>query len=313
MTYRHHIPERFEREIVLHAIRVLKTNLKQAPIMLAIDGPPGEGKTYQCETVLRRLGCEVFSLSANQFESENAGEPAKLVRKTYDSAVEYVQKSHDNFAALLIDDADVAFGNWGDLVQYTVNTQGVIGELMNIANTPVREEITRIPIFLTGNDLKKLYAPLRRTGRMNFFYWEPNPKEKATMLFYLFDFLGINECEELVSYVNSQCYNKNIPPAPISFYSALSSHVYDNELWDQYLNNKKYNFSGNLLSNIKHCEPRAVNTISLKLLADNMIGQIALSQLDYTHQRNSLSNDTELKELAKDIIEIMTILSQPNF
>ncbi len=312
MDYKYYIPERFEKEIVLHAIRVLKANLKQAPIMLAIDGPTGEGKTYQCETVLKRIGCKVFSLSASQFESKNAGEPAERIRKTYDSAIEYIQKSQENFAALLIDDADVAFGNWGDLVQYTVNTQGVIGELMNIANMPIQEGITRIPIFLTGNDLKKLYAPLRRTGRMDFFYWEPDLKEKATMIYYLFDFLSLAECEELVSYVNSQCQNRNLPLASISFYSAIASHMYDNELWSQYLQKKRSEFNGNLLTNIKYSESSKVNIEKLKSLSDIMIKQIALSQSDYTNQTNSATNIDELKKLADNIIKIIK-LSQSDF
>ena len=283
MDYKYYIPERFEKEIVLHAIRILRTNIKQAPIMLAIDGPTGEGKTYQCKAVLKKIGCEVFSLSASQFESKNAGEPAERIRETYNSAIEYMQKSHGNFAALLIDDADVAFGNWGDLVQYTVNTQGVIGELMNIANMPLQKDISRVPIYLTGNDLKKIYSPLRRTGRMDFFNWQPNLKEKVTMIYYLFDFLAIEECEELVSYVNTLCQNKNLAPASVSFYSTMASHIYDNELWLQYLQRKRNEFNGNLLSSIEYNDSFVTNIEELKKIADIMIEQIVLSQYDYTN------------------------------
>ncbi len=284
MDYKYYIPEKFEKEVVLHVLRTLRTNMKHAPIMLAIDGPAGEGKTYQCRTVLKRIGCKVYSLSASIFESENAGEPAERIRKTYNSAIEYMQESRENYAALLIDDADVAFGNWGSLVQYTVNTQGVIGELMNIANMPLQKDIARVPIFLTGNDLKKLYAPLRRAGRMDFFNWQPDLKEKATMIYYLFDCLSFDECEELVSYVNAQCKKRKLPLAPVSFYSAISSHIYDDELWIQYLRNKRNEFGGKLLSNIKLKEFSGVNINKLKELADTMIDQIVLSQTNYINQ-----------------------------
>ena len=36
------IPERFEKEIVLHAMRIICANIQDAPLILGIDGPPGE-------------------------------------------------------------------------------------------------------------------------------------------------------------------------------------------------------------------------------------------------------------------------------
>ena len=63
MNHSYYIPERFEKEIVLHALRVYTKNIEHSPIMLAIDGPTGEGKTYQCRLVLEKIGCKVFSLS----------------------------------------------------------------------------------------------------------------------------------------------------------------------------------------------------------------------------------------------------------
>lgn len=294
-----YIPERFEREIVLHAIKIVKLNNRHAPIMLAIDGPTGEGKTYQCKEVLERLGFRIFSLSASQFESKEAGEPAQRIRRVYDSAVNYVKESQSHMAALLIDDADVAFGNWGDLVQYTVNTQGVIGELMDLANIPQEEDTIRIPIYLTGNDLKKIYAPLRRAGRMDFFFWRPNFREKVLMIYYLYDFLDYNECEELVLYVEKLCQQKNMAPAPISFYSAISSHMYDNELWGKYLQNKQSILVGNLLSNI---DPTTITQISIERimeLVSTMLNQIALSRHDYTSkERLKNINSTKKKRIS---------------
>lgn len=284
MNHKYYIPERFEKEIVLHALRVYNKNFLHAPIMLAIDGPTGEGKTYQCSLVLERIGCKVFPLSAGQFESKDAGAPAQLVRSTYNSAVDYMKESPENLAAMLIDDADVAFGNWGDLVQYTVNTQGVIGELMNIANSPLSMDSIRVPIYLTGNDLKRIYAPLRRTGRMDFFFWQPTISEKALMLFYLLDYLDLEKCEELVSYVERKCNENNLIPASVSFYSMMISHMYDNKLWNSYLYIKQNSFDKISLYKSISIVNLEIGIEELKALADNTINQIILSNNDYTGQ-----------------------------
>lgn len=150
-----YIPEQFEKEIVIHAVRVC-TGVQGAPLILGIDGLPGEGKTFQCRTVLERIGFQVFSMSADMFESDQAGEPAKRLRGIYEEAYRYTE-TKNRYSAIVIDDADVAFGSWGDLYQYTVNTQLITGELMSLADASG----VRIPIFMTGNDLSKLYGPLK--------------------------------------------------------------------------------------------------------------------------------------------------------
>lgn len=48
-------------------------------------------------------------------------------------------------------------------------------------------EACRVPIYVTANDLSKLYAPLVREGRMDKFYYEPTRDEVAGMLRGLFD------------------------------------------------------------------------------------------------------------------------------
>ena len=41
------------------------------------------------------------------------------------------------------------------------------------------DKVARVPIIVTANDLSVLYAPLLRDGRMDKFYWEPQPSELA--------------------------------------------------------------------------------------------------------------------------------------
>ena len=260
-----YIPDRFEREIVLHAARILKLSLPDAPAILAISGPPGYGKTMQCETILKRLGIRVFSLSASDFESKDAGEPAKQVEEKYQAARDYMAISSGNLAAILIDDADVAFGNWGSMVQYTVNTQQIIGVLMRIANRPTDPDAIRVPIFLTGNDFSKLYAPLRRDGRMDCFYWKPDPTEKVTMVYHTLPYLTFDECQKLVTYVDRLMRWNNLPPSNIAFYTALSAHIHDQQIWQEYRQHRDYNALCNPLDAV--CLP-AEPDVSLEELKD---------------------------------------------
>ena len=285
MNWKYYIPERFEKAIVLHALRNYNANIQHAPLMLAIDGPAGEGKTYQCELVLRKMGIEVFSLSSGQFESKDAGEPAKLIRDTYDRCIKYVKSSSNNYAAIIIDDADVAFGNWGNQVQYTVNTQNVIGELMNIANIPIvnsAEKSPRVPIYLTGNNLKRIYAPLRRSGRMDFFFWQPTISEKAHMIFYLFDCLKLEECYKLILYTEAICKKKNLDIMPMSFYSSVLSHMWDFDLWNAYTINKNTCFHNNYLPNVINLsEYTNISLDILKKQVDQILFQLQKSQINH--------------------------------
>lgn len=281
------IEERFEKEIVLHVLRVLYTD--NAPLILAISGPAGEGKTYQCKIVLERMGIKVFPLSAGQFENKEAGEPARLVKDTYEEAVKYMKKSSTNAAAILIDDADVALGDWGEKYQYTVNTQNVIGELMNLADAPAKnnKEDIRIPIFMTGNDLKRLYYPLRRSGRMNFFYWKPNQLEKANMIFYLFHTFSKPDCLDLVNYINKYCKESNIEEMPISFYSDLAAYKFDDDLWKQYCTIKETCLSGGIIDKIHiPIEESDLTLATLKSIAVKQIKEIKNSKINHNKEES---------------------------
>lgn len=280
------VPERFEKEIAVHILRILGAKIVDAPLILGIDGPPGQGKTYQCKLVLKRLGVKMFCISAGKFESREAGEPARLIRDTYELAGEYVKETNGNMSAIIIDDADVAFGNWGELYQYTVNTQNVIGELMGLADKHIendkKESFVRIPIFLTGNDLSKIYAPLKRDGRMNFYYWEPNEEEMIRIVYHIFDHLDDGECKELVQYINNICIQKHMSKASVSFYSDLASRQYDDIIWDQYTKLRREYFGDDIINNMEITDICNQLTLpKLKQIAVGKLNQIQLSNRSY--------------------------------
>lgn len=181
------IPARFRREVALHVIRnFLPQDGMQVPLLLGIHGPSGEGKTFQCERVLAEMSAKPFLIWGGQLESHKAGEPAELVRTTYLDAGRSIEKEDCKIAALIINDVDAALGDWGAMVQYTVNRQTVFGELMHLVDYPTSVEgrtTRRIPIIITGNDFTKLYGPLVRAGRMRAFEWVPTAEEKAVVCF----------------------------------------------------------------------------------------------------------------------------------
>ena len=149
------IPLNFQREVVLHTLKNTQDHLlvEGTPSILGIFGPPGEGKTVMCKQILEDMGANIQIMSVVEFESEDAGKPAERLRNKYNKANDHMLEAPNNISALVIDDADTAFGKWNGDVQYTVNTQIIIGELMQLANN---EKIRKVPIILTGNDFSKM-------------------------------------------------------------------------------------------------------------------------------------------------------------
>jgi ATPase family associated with various cellular activities (AAA) len=229
-----YIPERFSRVLELHVVKNLMTNITgRVPLLLGIHGASGDGKTYQCEQILAEIGVKAFLISGGQLESPDAGKPAQLVRDTYIEASDYLkpkpsdcmEKGKCRAAVMLINDIDTGLGNWGNMVQYTVNTQAVFGELMHLVDYPNLVEgkpTRRIPIIITGNDFTKLYEPLVRAGRMTAFEWKPTLEEKAKIVKGIFSEISSKQCEALVREFESQ---------PVAFFCHLRASLIDDELW----------------------------------------------------------------------------------
>jgi hypothetical protein len=234
------IPERFRREIILHIVKNFSpTNNSYVPLLCGIHGPSGEGKTFQCERVLQELGTRIFLISGGQLESDNAGEPARLIRTTYLNASKIIEQKESATAAIVINDIDTGLGDWGEMVQTTVNRQSVFGELMHLVDYPTSVEgrkTKRIPIIITGNDFTKLYEPLVRPGRMNSFIWRPTIEEKATIIASIFGYLTIHECIRLIEELDEEMnlVSKNRTPSlPVAAYTHLKATLLDEQLWVQ--------------------------------------------------------------------------------
>ena len=206
------IPERFITKVDAHMLGNI-LDIPHYPLILAIVGRPGMGKTYQLRNYLDSIDISIFSISAADLESDRAGEPAKLLQQKYIEAS--VSMSKGIPAVLLIDDIDTTLGEWENHTG-TVNHQDILAFLMHIADNPHFIEnvgsVNRVPIFFTGNNFDRLYKPLIREGRANRFDWEPTREEKISIVTSIF---SLESCEVAEMLVDSY------PSEKISFFSNL--------------------------------------------------------------------------------------------
>ncbi|PWZ29252.1 Ribulose bisphosphate carboxylase/oxygenase activase, chloroplastic [Zea mays] len=227
----YYIAPAFMDKLVVHIAKNFMPlpNIK-VPLILGIWGGKGQGKSFQCELVLAKMGINPIVMSAGELESGNAGEPAKLIRQRYREAADMIKKG--KMCVLFINDLDAGAGRMGGTTQYTVNNQMVNATLMNIADNPTnvqlpgmynKEENPRVPIIVTGNDFSTLYAPLIRDGRMDKFYWAPTREDRVGVCKGIFRSDGVPD-EDVVRLVDA------FPGQSIDFFGALRARVYDDEV-----------------------------------------------------------------------------------
>jgi SpoVK/Ycf46/Vps4 family AAA+-type ATPase len=206
------IPARFEHAIDQHLV-FNYAGVDSWPLVLGIFGPPGDGKSFQVRTHLHRRGVLAVSINAADLESDRAGAPGKLVLDMYENAGHRIDESTP--AALIVDDFDTTVGEWEHSTT-TVNHQQVLAQLMHLADSPTEaagKKLRRVPVLITGNDLSKVYPPLRRPGRLRTFPWLPSDAERQEIVAeILVDVLGPSDVEDLLT---------KLPEAPIAFYSDL--------------------------------------------------------------------------------------------
>lgn len=206
------IPERFMTMVAAHMLGNM-LDIENYPLILAIVGRPGMGKTYQLRNYLKAADVSVLSISAADLESDRAGEPAKLLQQKYINASSSMANGVP--AVLLIDDIDTTLGEWENHTG-TVNHHDILAFLMHIADNPHFIEnvgkVNRVPIFFTGNNFDRLYKPLVREGRANRFDWEPTREEKISIVTSILSLKSSKVAEMLVD---------AFPTEKISFFSNL--------------------------------------------------------------------------------------------
>ncbi len=216
MPERLYIPPRFSHAVDQHLVFNL-AGFDEWPLVLGVFGRPGDGKSFQIRAHLARRGVLPVSINAADLESDRAGTPGKLVLDTYINAGHRMDEGTP--AAVVVDDFDTTVGEWEHSTT-TVNHQQVLAQLMHLADSPTEapgRRLRRVPIVITGNDLSKVYPPLRRPGRMRPFLWLPTTEERRDIVSaILADVLAHEEVPILL---------EKLPDAPVAFFADLLVEV----------------------------------------------------------------------------------------
>jgi len=214
----------FQKTVEDHIFGNTLLEVTESPLILGIFGPSGEGKTFQVQTVCNSLGLNQFLISPGELESENAGHPGYLLRKQYLEAGDASPTGNSARGILIINDIDTVLGDWGSLVQYTVNRQVVYAQLMALCDFPLSVAGTtcnRVPIIVTGNDPSILYKPLTRPGRMRLYEWAPDAEQRAHAVAPLLPQLT---GPEVISLINE------FPERPVAFWADVSAALWEAQL-----------------------------------------------------------------------------------
>ena len=185
------VPDRFLAAIGMHLranFAAAAANLRPA-LMLAVQGPPGEGKTEMVNLCCAHLGCNVFHLSAAAMAGEHEGDARQVLLRTV-AAARRTALSNDRPAVLVIDDMDRGVASLTNRTGHTINSGLLVGALQGLANDMQSRgaavPTARVPVIMTANSFASLPSSLVRPGRTRFFTWTPTWQEKAEMVLPLF-------------------------------------------------------------------------------------------------------------------------------
>jgi hypothetical protein len=212
-----YVPKRFEDEVLVHAY-VAGAAESGVPLILGIQGPPGDGKSFQCRVVAKRRMLRMSSIHAAELAHKYEGEPVGLLRQAYVSLAAELS-AQDLAGFLIIDDFDMGVAGVKTGRTYTVNTQLLTSFLMSLCDDPLLKGQLRrpAPIIVTGNDLGCLYGPLRRQGRMAFFEWEPTRDERSEIVSRVLELQSREQALQRVL--------ERFDGMPVSFFGQVASEM----------------------------------------------------------------------------------------
>ena len=213
----------FANEVKLHIIKNGSRKLTP-PLILAIQGPKGEGKSAQLREVCSRLGVLIVFLSGSAISGGQEKEPLNIIRDAYiESSNQWMQRKMP--VCIVIDDIDTSAAAMHSNRVYSVNSQLVSGALMHLCDDPynVGDRVTmRVPIVMTGNNFASLYGPLTRYGRMRFFDWVPTLDMKQAIVHGIFEeLIPANEARFLDEFAAQYAYE------PTAFFAELKNDILD--------------------------------------------------------------------------------------
>lgn len=177
------IPPKFEARVLRHFIAASVRD--QHPLIMAIQGAPGSGKSFQLWHVLLRAGIVPIHNAAvalsGGYEGDSAAELKDLILRGTRTTKP---------AAIVINDLDLSSAGQVMNATYTVNSQLLVGALMDYCDQAnlmrKKSDGYRVPIFVTGNNLNRLPKPLTRPSRMDIYTWEPSPDEVSRIVHQMY-------------------------------------------------------------------------------------------------------------------------------
>ncbi|MET8382898.1 AAA family ATPase [Streptosporangium canum] len=209
------IPERFAHRVLTHAVAA--TFVESYPLVMAIQGPSGDGKSYQLARCLETAEFQPLTLSGAALSGSHEGDSTNALRELYGRAQAF-HVANDEWPAIILEDFDLSPAGQKEDSKYTVNSQLLTGFLMNLSEQVGSTNIgtiKRYPIFLTGNDFTILHKPLMRPGRMDIFTWIPTSDEQSLMI--------LSALQERVSKIRKEDAEKlqaEFPDEPIATFAA---------------------------------------------------------------------------------------------
>lgn len=163
------IDQSFSDTLLTHIIGNYDDSV-QTPLFLAIQGNPGEGKTFQTLNICKKHHIKICYYSGAELSGNYEKDSIIELSEDYTRACNYYNDGE--YCVIVIDDFHLSPASAKNGVGTTINSQLLIGYLMNLCDKSKSKQIESIPVILLGNTFKDVYDPLKRDGRMDFFHWE---------------------------------------------------------------------------------------------------------------------------------------------
>lgn len=222
----------FKNVVLTHITGNYMKNVNM-PLLLAIQGYPGEGKTFQTLKICMESGIKICYISGSELSGNYEKDSILDLEENYIRACNYFS-SENTPCVIIIDDFHLSPASTKDGVGTTVNSQILTGFLMNLCDKAKNVEDYRTPIILIGNSFKEVYEPLKRDGRMDFFTWEASLEQKNKIAHNLFkDLLSKKEILQIRKFV--EAYKEQ----PVSFLKEVKNDIVKSKMYS-YFNKKEH-------------------------------------------------------------------------
>ena len=235
----------FENRVLSHILGNYMEN-SPYPLYLAIHGKKGEGKTFQTLRVCSKYNITIYYISGAELCGAYEKDSIATIEDDYLKALQKY-KTDKIISAFVIDDFHLSIASTEAGIGRTVNSQILIGYLMNMADKAKASKESRVPIILLANDYANMYGPLTRDGRMDFYEWNPTTEEKKEIVAVHF--------EDIIDYSQMDMLKKIVmkyDDQPVSFFTEIKNDLLKQQVSD-YISKNKKPYIKDMLSDLKKC------------------------------------------------------------